>query len=74
MRLAKAPESRGSNREFPAADQGAVDRDREEHVRVPDGIVVKEIARLGAKFIDVERPALKRDNNPELALFITLSM
>ena len=74
MRLAQAPESRGSNGEFPAADQGPVDRDREEDVRVPDGIVVKEIGRAGAELIDVERPASKRDRDSELALYVALSV
>jgi hypothetical protein len=73
MRLAKTPESRRSNRELPAADQGAVDGDREEDVRIPYGIVVKEIAGGCPELIDIERPSSKGDHDSELALFVALS-
>ncbi len=61
-------------RELPATNERSVNGDREKCVRVPHGIVVKEVFYMSTKFVRVELPAAEWDSHAELALFVAFAM
>ena len=74
MDLAKAPESRRADGELIAANHRPVDRQRQERVRVADGVVVEKFAGLGTEMIDVDRPAIQRNRDPDLIFLVALAV
>ena len=72
MKLAEAGDGGRAQRGLPAADEGAVDGDGEEHVGLAEVGVVEEVVDAGFEGVDVEDPAAIRDVDAELVLFVAL--
>ena len=59
--------------DFPAANAGAVDGEREENVGVAEHIVVEEVSGAGAEVGNVKGPARERNGQAEFVLFVALT-
>src|SRR5580700_8341542 len=74
MELSERPGPGRSNGDFGSTDQGAVDRDGKEDVRVAHRIVVEEIRGPRLEPVAVQRPAPNRDGQAQLVFFIALAV
>jgi hypothetical protein len=59
---------------FQASDVHAIDRERQEDVRVSEDVVVEEIAGFGAKGVEIKIPSSDRNCHTDLGLVIALAM
>src|SRR5487761_232598 len=73
MHLPNPPEPRRAKGRFPSANQGLLNREREEHIRVADVVVVKEILRARLERIGVQKPSTNRNRYAVLMFFIAFS-
>src|SRR5487761_741654 len=73
MHLPNPPEPRRAKGRFPSTNQGLLNREREEHIRVADVVVVEEILRARLERIGVQKPSPNRNRYPELMLFVAFS-
>src|ERR1700730_1748316 len=81
MRLGPVPQSRGAQRQLPAADQGVLSREWKENIgrdRVALKIVVhitviQEVVAACPERINVHRPSLVRHTHAEMILRVSLS-
>src|SRR5262249_27100138 len=59
---------------FESADPRAIDRQRNEDVRVAERVVVEEVLRIGPKRGQVGRPAVEGNGQAHLVLSVTLAL
>src|SRR5579872_6396093 len=74
MDLCAMGNARGTQRGFPATNDGMGDGYREEEVGLADIVVVEEILRIGAEGVEVENPAAEREGGPKLMFFVALAL
>ncbi len=72
MELATACDLRRTQSHLPGTHQSAIDGDGEEHVRLAEVGVVKEVVDAVLHVGDVEQPALEGNLNTELMFFVAL--
>src|SRR5262249_25508242 len=72
--LASAVEARRTQRQFPAVDACALNRNGKEDVGVIQAIVIEEILAASKKIVCIQAPAVKGDRHAELVLFVALSV
>ncbi len=73
VHLSSMPRARRANGQLPSADQRAVDRQRQEHIRVADRIVVEEIGRARPEPVCVDRPAVYGYRHAGLPFLVALT-
>src|SRR5580704_6557377 len=73
MCLTAMPEAGGTQREFPALNEGAIPREWPEKIGLADIAVVQPILGACLEGVGVERPAAVGNGDAELMLFITLA-
>ena len=59
---------------LPAADPRRVDGERNEDVRVPDDVVIEEVARVRAESVEVDGPAPDRNRDADFVLFVAFAL
>src|SRR4029077_4728693 len=62
----------GTQRQLPAIDSRALNIDGEKNVGVVQAVVVEEVLRAIQEVVGVEHPALERNRDAELMLFVLL--
>src|SRR5664279_2767134 len=67
-------DARRPQREFPAADEGLLNREGEEEIGFSDSVVVEEIIGSGAEGVGVERPSAEGYGDAELMLFVAFAV
>ena len=72
MELAQVRQLRRAQRHLPGADQCSVDGDGKVHVGFAEVGVVEEVVHAILDVVHVEKPALVRNLNAELVLFVAL--
>src|SRR5882724_6746636 len=63
-----------AERKFPAVDAGALDGNGKKQVGVVEIVVVEEIHGASEKIAGVQRPAMKRNGDAKLVLFIAFTV
>ncbi len=74
MELAEVRQLRGAQCHLPGAHQRAVDRDGEIHVRLAEIGMIEEVVNAIFEGVHIEHPALVRNLNAELMLFVALGV
>src|SRR5215467_4762665 len=74
MELSHSPQPGRLHCQLKSPDMGPVDREREENVRVPDRVVIKEVLRCGMEVAGVYGPASYRKSHSSLPLLVSLSV
>src|SRR6266481_3929848 len=74
MRASDTPQARRAQRKLPATDERSVNSDRKKCVGVSDGVMVKKVFYVSAKFVRIKRPSAEWDSHPELVFFIALAV
>ena len=67
-------DQRRAEREFPAANHGLGNGDREKDTRSADVVVVEEIPHVGAEVVGIEHPTAQRNADAELMLFVEFAV
>lgn len=73
VRLAEAPEMWAAEGELPGLNERTLNRDGNEDAGFADVVVVEEVAATVFKGVGVEKPAVERDLDPKLMLFVALT-
>src|SRR5262249_50544253 len=72
MHLSAPEELGGANGTFPAANAGAVNRERKKDVGIAQNSMIKEVPGMGAEGINLERPVLNGHRHAGLVFLIAL--
>src|SRR5256885_1499892 len=67
-------DSRRANGCFPAVNASALDRERQKDVGTAKRVMIEEVASVGLKVGEIERPAAHRNRKAEFALFVGFTM
>src|SRR5487761_1584316 len=73
MNLPSIPQARRANREFPRANQCPLPCDGKEDAGLPHVAVIEEILRPRLERVCIDRPALHRNRDTKLTLFVALA-
>ena len=65
---------RRAQREFPAVDAGALDRDGKENVGIIQIVVIEKVIRTRQKIVGVESPTAKRNGDAKLMFFVPFTV
>ena len=74
MNLGAVGEARRTEGDFPAADNGSFDGEREEEIRFADYVVIEEIVDAGTERVGVDDPSPIRDGYAELEFFVSFAV
>lgn len=74
VNLCAIANARRTQRQFPAIDARALNRDGNEEVGIVEIVVVEEIPCQRLKIVGINRPPVKRNGHAELVLLVALAM
>src|SRR6201999_2417343 len=74
VNLGSVRNRRRTQGQFPAANNGFLNRQRKENIRLADVIVIEEVVSDSLKVVGIDRPSAIRNRYPELMLLITFTV